>query len=57
MLLALHFDFPGLQGSLLKSFPELDIILLSSSESDSKLLSDFDANILLTSSHLFDSNL
>ena len=56
MRLALHFDFPGLQNSLLELIPDLEIILLSS-ESHSELPADFDADILLTSSHLVKSNL
>jgi phosphoglycerate dehydrogenase-like enzyme len=56
MRLALHFDFPGLQDSLLKLRPELEIILLPSAP-DSVLPADLSADILLTSSHLFKSNL
>lgn len=56
MRLALHFDFPGLQDLLLKSFPDLEIILLPA-DPDSKLPMDLSADILLTSSHLIKSNL
>lgn len=56
MRLALHFDFPGLQDSLLKSFPNLEIILLPC-EANSEPSAYFSADILLTSSHLFESNL
>lgn len=56
MRLALHFEFPGLQDSLLKLFPELEITLLPSTP-EAKLPADFSADILLTSSHLMHSNL
>ena len=56
MRLALHFDFPSLQDSLLKRLPELEIILLPS-DPDSKLPIGLSADILLTSSHLINSNL
>lgn len=56
MRLALHFDFPGLQEALLKLLPDLEIILISS-EPELELLPDFTADILLTSSHLVNSNL
>lgn len=56
MRLALHFDFPGLQSSLLKLLPDLDIILLPS-ETNSEIPVDLNIDVLLTSSHLFDSNL
>lgn len=56
MRLALHFDFPGLQDSILKLIPGVEIILLSG-EPNSDLPDDLCADILLTSSHLINTNL
>lgn len=56
MRLALHFDFPGLQQTLLELLPDLDIITISS-EPEAELPAGLSADVLLTSSHLAESNL
>ena len=56
MRLALHFDFPGLQQTILNVLPDLDIILIPS-EPESALPANLAADMLLTSSHLAASNL
>lgn len=56
MRLALHFDFPGLQQAILNVLPDLEILLLPS-ELEAELPENLVADMLLTSSHLTQSNL